>query len=380
MEPFKNLLNPALVLSTGARLKHVHAGFDRALFERVALQGLDALELKGRCMQIAQALMVALPHATTGQFSHACDVIEAALAPPVPVQGISTARGDVSGGLVGWIVWPLGEFVAGAGLARPERSLQALHALTQRLTAEFSIRPFIVAHPERVFATLQHWTQDPSAHVRRLASEGSRPRLPWGLRLQSLVLDPSPTLPILAALQDDPSDYVRRSVANHWNDIAKDHPGLLVRWVQENLAGATVERAALLRHASRTLVKRGHVPMLDVWGVGRPFEGQAALRLSSKRCVVGDTLTLTMNLKSGTSMPQKLVIDYAVHHVMARGSSSAKVFKGWTTTLDAGERKALVKTHSLRPVSIRTYRAGTHRIELLVNGTPCAESSFELRV
>jgi 3-methyladenine DNA glycosylase AlkC len=108
------------------------------------------------------------------------------------------------------------------------RALRCLHALTQRFTAEFAIRPFIVQHPQRTLATLQRWVHDPSAHVRRLVSEGSRPRLPWGLRLQALVRDPSPTLPLLRALQDDPSAYVRRSVANHLNDIAKDHPALVV--------------------------------------------------------------------------------------------------------------------------------------------------------
>ncbi len=217
MEPFKNLLNPALVRKAGARLQAAWPAFDKAAFLRHANRGLEALELKARAMQIADALEATLP----APFDQACNVIEAALAPASePGQ---PPPGD-SDGLHGWIVWPLGEFVARRGLAEPERALAALHALTQRLTAEFAIRPLIVAHPALVFATLQRWARDPSAHVRRLVSEGSRPRLPWGLRLQALVADPTPTLPLLAALQDDPSDYVRRSVANHLNDIAKDHP------------------------------------------------------------------------------------------------------------------------------------------------------------
>ena len=126
--------------------------------------------------------------------------------------------------------------------AAPERGLAALQAMTQRLTAEFAIRPFIVRHPALVFETLAHWTRDRSAHVRRLCSEGSRPRLPWGLRLNALIDDPSPTLPILAALQDDPSEYVRRSVANHLNDIAKDHPALVAGWLATHLPGASAER------------------------------------------------------------------------------------------------------------------------------------------
>ena len=149
----------------------------------------------------------------------------------------------------------------------PERALPTLAELTQRFTAEFAIRPFISRHPQPTLDTLARWVHDPSAHVRRLVSEGSRPRLPWGLRLQALVQDPSPTLPLLRALQDDPSAYVRRSVANHLNDIAKDHPDLVARWVGEHRAGASAERAALLRHASRTLIKKGHPEVLAAWGL-----------------------------------------------------------------------------------------------------------------
>ena len=285
MEPFKNLLNPALVRKAGARLQAAWPAFDKTAFLRHANRGLEALELKARAMQIADALEATLP----APFDQACNVIEAALAPASePGQ---PAPGD-SDGLHGWIVWPLGEFVARRGLAEPERALAALHALTQRLTAEFAIRPLIVAHPALVFATLQRWARDPSAHVRRLASEGSRPRLPWGLRLQALVADPTPTLPLLAALQDDPSDYVRRSVANHLNDIAKDHPQLVVQWVRQHLPGAGRERRALLKHASRTLIKHGHAEMLALWGTAARFEGRARLRLAPRRVVVGDSLAV----------------------------------------------------------------------------------------
>ena len=165
----------------------------------------------------------------------------------------------------------------------PERALAALHALTQRFTAEFAIRPFIVHHPALVFATLQRWTTDPSPHVRRLVSEGSRPRLPWGLRLQALVHDPSPTLPLLAALQDDQSDYVRRSVANHLNDIAKDHPDLVVHWLEQHLPGATPQRRALLRHASRTLDQAGPRRALAAWGLGRPGAARHVLDVAPRR-------------------------------------------------------------------------------------------------
>jgi 3-methyladenine DNA glycosylase AlkC len=373
-EPFKNLLNPDLVRASGTALTRAWPAFDRKHFERVALKGLGALEMKARAMQIADALEAVLPPG----FDASCGVIEAALAQPIELDSVASQRDVAKHGLAGWIVWPLGEFIARRGLAYPQRALVALHALTQRFSAEFAIRRFIVEHPALTLATMQRWTRDPSAHVRRLASEGSRPRLPWGLQLKALVADPTPTLPILAALQDDDSEYVRRSVANHLNDIAKDHPQLIVDWVRRHLPGASNERRALLSHASRTLIKQGNAGMLAVWGAGSVFDGRCTLKAAPKRVAVGDSIQLTLTLHSISNADQSLLIDYAVHHVKANGSTSAKVFKGWKLTLAAGESRTLVKQHSFKPVTTRRYHAGAHAIEVSVNGAVLASAVINL--
>lgn len=360
-EPFKNLINAGVVRRLGAQLAAADPAFDRRRFERVSLDGLEALEMKARAMQLCSALEATLP----ADFERAAAQLLQAL-----------QHGD---GLEGWSLWPVGEYVARHGQHDLERSLSVLHALTQRFTAEFAIRPFLVSQPERVFAVLARWVHDPSEHVRRLVSEGSRPRLPWGLRLKALIADPAPTLPLLAALQDDPSEYVRRSVANHLNDIAKDHPALVVDWVERHLAGATPERRALLRHASRTLVKRGHAGMLHAWGHGAALRGEASLAVVPKRVAVGESFTLTATLTSRAAKPQRLVVDYAVHHVKADGSTSPKVFKGWSIELAPRQSVVLTKRHSMRPVTTRRYFAGRHRVALHVNGQPVAEAAFELR-
>jgi 3-methyladenine DNA glycosylase AlkC len=372
MEPFKNLLNATLVREAGDALARSWPDFDRKAFERRALRGLDALEMKARAMQIADALEATLPD----HFDAACAAIERSLAVPTDPDAPSETSSD--GGLRGWIVWPLGEFVARRGLDQPERALRALHALTQRLTAEFAIRPLIVRHPELTLATMQAWTRDPSAHVRRLASEGSRPRLPWGLRLQALVADPTPTLPILAALQDDPSAYVRRSVANHLNDIAKDHPERVVDWVRKHLPAAGTDRRALLSHASRSLIRQGHADMLDLWGAGQAFVGDCSFKAVPQRVAVGDRVQLTLTLRSSARAAQPLLIDYAVHHVKADGRTSPKVFKGWKLTLAAGETRTLTKSHSFAPVTTRRYHAGEHAIEVCVNGRVVAQTRVRL--
>ena len=240
-------------------------------------------------------------------------------------------------------------------------------------------RPFVEAHPVLVLATLRAWERDPSVHVRRLVSEGSRPRLPWGMQLRSLVADPSPTLPLLAALQDDPSEYVRRSVANHLNDIAKDHPQVVAAWLEAHLPSASPERTALLRRASRTLVKRGDAALLRLWGIGEPFRGNVRFAASPRRAVVGDELRLEACLISTLARPQPLVVDYAVHFVASRGATSRKVYKGWSLTLDGCDSRVLTKRHSLRPITTRVYRSGLHRVDLLVNGRVVSDTAFSLR-
>lgn len=377
-EPFKNLLNPALVRDAGAHLQRVWPAFDRLRFEKLALKGLAGLEMKARAMQIADALEATLPD----DFAQAATIIEATLAPAPPAGDDSFSARSGEHGLAGWIGWPLGEFVARRGVvdeAAARRAFVALHALTQRFTGEFAIRRLILAHPQLAFATLQRWTTDPSPHVRRLASEGSRPRLPWGLQLKPLVADPAPTAAILRALLDDDSEYVRRSVANHLNDIARDHPAVFADWLERHLPEAPAPRRALLKHASRTALKKCDARVLAAWGLGTPFRGDAMFEIAPKRVAVGGQIALTLTLRSRAKSPQRLAVDYVVHHIRANGGTSAKVFKGWVLELAPGEARALAKKHSLKPVTTRVLHPGIHRVEIQANGVVIAEAAFDLK-
>ena len=374
-EPFKNLINPGLVQQAAQRLSKVAPDFDGKRFVRLASTGLEALELKARSLHISQALAATLPT----DFHQAAQQLEAALAPPEAGESMAQLQG-LEHGLRGWILWPVGAYIAQHGQAHPERALQALHALTQRFTAEFAIRPFIQHHPQLSFATLARWVHDDSAHVRRLVSEGSRPRLPWGEQLKALIQDPSPTLPLLQALQDDPSEYVRRSVANHLNDIAKDHPHLVAQWLQEHLPQAGAPRRQMLKHASRTLIKAGDPAVLKAWGLGGRFKGHATLKVSPARVALGETVQLSLQLQSTSPRAQTLAIDYAVHHVKADGSTSPKVFKGWQLQLPGLGEVDLKKGHSMRLITTRRYHAGRHGVAVQINGQVVAEGSFVLQV
>jgi 3-methyladenine DNA glycosylase AlkC len=372
-EAFKNLIDAGTVHDAARHLRRAWPDFDAVRFEALALDGLESLAFKARAQHLCSALEATLPQ----DFARAADIIEAALAPPGVGDDLASLRSGPQG-LAGWVVWPLGEFVVRRGGAEPRRALQALHALTQRHTAEWALRPFIEHHPELSFATLAVWASDPSAHVRRLVSEGSRPRLPWGLQLKALIRDPSPTLPLLRALQDDPSGYVRRSVANHLNDIAKDHPQRVVQWLQQHLPGASPQRRALLKHASRSLIKQGHPEVLQAWGLGRPLRGELRFSLAPKKAAVGDSLQLTLQLRSSAARAQSLVIDYAVHHVKANGERTPKVFKGWSLQLGAHEQRTLTRRHSLRAVTTRRYYPGRHEVDVRVNGQVLARAFFQL--
>lgn len=374
-EAFKHLIHAGTVLAMGRQLRRAQPMFDRQRFESLALDGLEALEFKARAMQLCQALEATLP----AEFEAAAGALESSLA-PIRADSDAPLSASADVGLAGWGLWAVGEFVARRGIDRPQRALSLLHALTQRFSAEFAIRPFIARHPELTFATLRGWTADPSAQVRRLVSEGSRPRLPWGMQLKALIADPSPTLPLLLALQDDPSDSVRRSVANHLNDIAKDHPELVAGWVEAHLPGASAQRIALLRHASRSLIKRGHPRTLQAWGHGQALRGDVDFSLGPKRATVGDNLTLQLTLRSRSRRAQSLAIDYAWFRRLADGSLAPKVFKGWKIELAAGETRTLVKRHSLRAVTTRRDYAGRHHLELRINGRACATAPFTLRL
>jgi 3-methyladenine DNA glycosylase AlkC len=225
----------------------VYTGFDRDAFKRCSMEGLKPLAILQRGHHIAEALRRHLPR----RYEDAVDVLVRSLTPPLK-------RTDQFG-LGVFFYLPHVCYIAKYGLDAEhnagqepfEISMRAQYELTRRFTAEFSIRPFLIRWPERTLARLLEWTRDPDPHVRRLCSEGTRPRLPWAMRIRAFVKDATPVLPILEALKDDPELYVRRSVANHIGDIAKDHPELAFALCERWLAGASAERKWILRHALR---------------------------------------------------------------------------------------------------------------------------------
>ncbi|WP_435622496.1 DNA alkylation repair protein [Flagellimonas sp.] len=160
-----------------------------------------------------------------------------------------------------WIM-PLAKYVEKYGLEHFDLSMQAIYEITKRNTGEYTIRPFLEHHQDQTLATLLNWSKDPNKHVRRLSSEGVRPRLPWANKLDAFIEDPTPILPILENLKDDPSKYVQKSVANCLNDILKDNPEVGKNVLESWSKDAGKERKWIIKHALRSLIKKK-----DMWAI-----------------------------------------------------------------------------------------------------------------
>ncbi|GAA0780654.1 DNA alkylation repair protein [Roseibium denhamense] len=276
MEPFKNNLSADLVRQLGRQFAKNCATFDQTGFESQVLGSIEPLELKQRARLIADTAHQYLPMDLEERFK----ILKAVLHPNTE---IAFDRHSDDQGIRGWGIMPLGMIVSDWGLDGFEASFALLKEMTKRATAEFDVRPFLAKDQERALAIMAPWTEDDCVHVRRLVSEGTRPRLPWGMQLKQLVKDPAPTLPLLERLKDDPEEYVRRSVANHLNDIAKDHPDLVAGIAANWLKGADKNREKLVKHACRTLIKSGHPATLKAFGLNPPelqFEGPSLAETS----------------------------------------------------------------------------------------------------
>jgi 3-methyladenine DNA glycosylase AlkC len=364
-EPFKNLLGAAQVDWLAGRLAAAWPDFLARRFRAAAKRGLEALELKARARHVADALEATLP-ADKGR---AFTLLVAAMESPLEVtQGY--------GGSV-FRYLPVSEYLERHGLADVEAALRANYELTQRFSSEFCVRPLLLGAPGPTLAALAAWAGDPNPHVRRLVSEGTRPRLPWGRQLPPFIADPSPVLPLLERLRDDESEYVRRSVANNLNDIAKDHPEVVLTMAKRWLRGATPARRRLVEHGLRTLLKRGDARALALVGAGDAAALEVRASLAPKRVALGGRVTFSATLTNTSARAVHAVVEARVHFVKAKGTS-VKPFRVARVDLGAGETVEVSKGLALEHRSVRRLFAGRHEVELQVNGVRRPLGAFTL--
>jgi 3-methyladenine DNA glycosylase AlkC len=368
----KDGLDKPAIARIAGNLQRAYPDFPQHAFMREANKGLGALELKARVQHVISILANHLPD----DFVHTTQIFVKAAQ--------DWDQGAPDDPLRSFAAWPMIDYVAVYGLEQPEASLAALRQLTGLFSAEFAIRPFITTHPTLTLGNLKQWTADPDEHVRRLVSEGTRPKLPWAARLPEFERNPKPVLRLLEKLKDDPSEYVRRSVANNLNDITKDHPEVVLETCRRWLRKPGKERERIVRHATRTLVKAGHPAVWELLGyTPTPQVHLADLQVNTLTIQIGEELTFSGTLESTAKQShkaQRLVVDYAIHHVKANGAIKPKVFKLKTLTLSPGEASEITKRHAFRNITTRQYYSGTHVVEVLVNGQSLGQCDFQLKV
>lgn len=298
-EPFKNDFSQQLVLNLAKQLQRVHTPFDIESFVGSISGELDYLELKQRSDLICEQLTRFLPE----DFLESCEILHRILGETVDANALNaTMDKNQQIGVNGWAIMPLADYVARNGMQYLDVSLMLLKEMTKRFSSEFAIRPFLDLHTEQSMQIVNQWTTDENEHVRRLASEGSRPRLPWGMRLNKFVEDPQPLLLLLEKLKDDPSEYVRRSVANNINDISKDHPVMIAQLAIDWLVDVSKERKKLVAHACRCLIKKGHPVTLKALSYGDAQLSVCSLQLSEPELIYGGSIQLTATITSASNI------------------------------------------------------------------------------
>lgn len=361
--PFADELLGRQQASAMTDLLEAAAGVRLTETRSAALQ-IDDLALGARSAHLAASLAVDLPV-------------------PYPAFAAIVRRALESASLTGWMIWPVSVAVSAAAIADGgeeafDDGMQLLAELTHRLTCEWAVRAMLRARLERALGIMLAWTRSRDEHVRRLASEGTRPYLPWGTRVAGITRDARLTAPILNALYRDESEYVRRSVANHLNDISRHDAGLVCELATAWLAEGDENTPKLVRHALRTLVKRGDQEALGILGFVAADVIVDGPTLDRSSIVLGEELLICGAIRNSGQEPAKLVVDYVVHHVKADGSRTPKTFKISTTTLAPGETLEIAKRHKIVPITTRRYHPGVHAIELQVNGVRFGFAEFEL--
>jgi len=358
----RDYFNPKVVTAMANRIEQVYPQFDTQGFTNYINPKLSELTYSERLNLIVKGQEKYLP----GDFPTAARIVVNSLMPAYDSDELKNANDR-------FIVATKAMFISNNGQEHFDLSMNALYEITKRLTAEWGIRSFLINYPEKSLAVLKKWAKDKDPHVRRLVSEGSRPSLPWGKKLPHFEKDPTPTLVLLELLKNDESEYVRRSVANHLNDHTKKHPDLIVetlkRWKLQNSDKNTMR---MIKHALRTLLKKGHAGALEILGYKKGVKVEVENLTADKKVKVGDYLNFSFEVKSTGKKTQPLMVDYVIYYQKDKGTLSPKVFKMTTKELNAGETLPLKKRQSFKVITTRKFHLGVHRLAVQVNGEELA--------
>ena len=355
-EPLKNLYSKQLITNLGNEILKRCDTFDQKTFnQNIFDEDWENKELKQRMRHIAECLHQHLP----ANYKKAINILK-----PVSIQ------------FSGFEHMFFQDFVECYGLDDYETSISALEHFTKYASSEFAVRAFILQDEKRMMKQMYRWAKSDNHHVRRLATEGCRPRLPGAISLPAFKINPQPVLEVIKTLMLDESEYVRRSVANNLNDISKDHPDIVLDWSEQWL-GKSKDTDRLIKHACRTLLKQGNKNILILFGFARPEHIKVSHFKTQNRINSGNKLPFSFLLTTQKKQLGKCRIEFAIDFVKANGSLSRKVFKISEGNY-AEKEKQVTKYFSFKKISTRKYYAGKHQLTIIVNGVEQETKTFDL--
>jgi 3-methyladenine DNA glycosylase AlkC len=270
------------------------------------------------------------------------------------------------------------DFMEQFGLDDLDTSLKAIEEITQFISCEFAIRSFLLKYPGEVMLQMQRWSNPSSYHVRRFASEGCRPRLPWAMAIPQLKKDPSPILPVLENLKNDPSLFVRKSVANNLNDISKDNPALVIE-LAKKWKGKTAETDWIIKHGCRTLLKKADDNIYKIFGLDSASAcAITKLKLDKAKIKIGDRLGFSFSLELKSEKSSKIRIEYVVYYVKAGGRQTKKLFKLSENNFHPGSVYSFTRQQRFQDFTTRKHYPGKHKLGIIINGKELAAKEFSL--
>lgn len=364
-ELLKYYYNDTFFKEYGAALKAAVPGYNEKQFFKLVFDDTwDGLELKQRMHHLTKVLHQFL----SGDYEKDVSTIREIIA---ELRKVGAKEN-------GFIYFFLPNYIEQYGVDHPEISIPAFEFITQFCTCEFAVRPFIKKYPERMLSQMFAWSRHNNHLVRRLSSEGCRPRLPWGMALQELKKDPLPIIPILENLKCDPSETVRKSVANNLNDISKDNPQLVIKLVKE-WQGLSKETDWIVKHACRTVLRKADPEALSIFGFSDKSKCSVdQFLLHSSSLKIGDHLKFSFSIKNLENNPIKIRVEYGIDYVKSNGKCIRKLFKITENVYEPGREYPFIRKQSLCDMTTRKHHPGLHRLVIVLNGKVSKAAEFKL--
>lgn len=360
-ELFKDVYCPAFYAQFSSVLVKVLPEFDSVKFNQMIFnESFAEYELKQRMHHTAEVLHQFMP----AHFNMAVGVLKDII-DELRLQGIKEQS-------IEYMCLPA--YIEMYGLDDYASAIDGFEFVTQYTSCEFAVRPFILRYPTQMLAQMLRWTKHQSRHVRRLASEGSRPRLPWAMALPGLKHDPKPLLPILTALKLDDCEVVRRSVANNLNDIAKDNSAVVVQIATQWL-GHNALTDKLVKHACRTLLKQAQPEIMALFGFEQDLIKLNAMTITTPVVKVGDKLSFNFAIENCSNKPEKLRLEYGLYYLKKNGNLARKVFKISERVIAANTQEQISRQQSFKLITTRVFHLGIHKLSIIINGQECAVST-----